>query len=326
MSYPLQYFRLAIGNTDCNVIASSSSISVSRNTGKPIEKWYLNYMKENVFQIVNASNNKAITSSENSVTLSDINNSESQNFKIEGVEKDYERYYLYYKITSDSDSSKALTYSVDSGFSLEKYSGDIFQKYKLNLDGLEGFAANCTTTLGEKAGTIGGLLGPTIIANTMQEFMKEMNSEGPKTIVLNVNVDMKMEKNTRVRDYKTIVGSYKYKTIYDCRIRSNDELGRDNPSDNIIFRNLDIQAREDGSRTLLSFYSSPNIWFDHINFNSTIEYDRKSNGQDNVGKFVWVNTPFANRPDSKDIDRTPDYYTVSYCKFTNKYWCFRNSK
>ena len=133
---------------------------------------------------------------------------------------------------------------------------------------------------------------------------------------------MKYEKNTRIRDYKTIVGSFKYHTIYDSRFRTNDTLGKDDPSDNIVLRNLDFVARDDGDRILLSFWSSRQVWIDHINFNNTISYNRKGDGQDGVGKFIWINTPYPDRPDSKDLNRSPDYITVSYCKFTNKYWCF----
>ena len=97
-------------------------------------------------------------------------NSESQKWNIEGVEKDYEEYYLYYRITSNSDNTKSLTYSEDNGFSLAQYTGDGFQKYKLNLDGLEGFAANCKTSQGEKAGTIGGLLGQVVYSNNAEEL------------------------------------------------------------------------------------------------------------------------------------------------------------
>ena len=322
MTYPLQYFRLAIGDTDNNITASGTSLVPSHQTGKTNEKWYVNYIKTNVFQIINVSNNQLITASENNVSLANNSNSDSQNWKIEGVDKDYDGYYLYYKITNNADSSKSLTYTANQGFSLTKYSGINYQKFKLNLDGLEGFAANCKTASGEKAGTIGGLLGPVVFVNTKDELIKELDSVGPQTIVLNANIDMKYEKNTRIRDYKTIVGSFKYHTIFDSRFRTNDTLGKDDPSDNIILRNLDFEAREDGDRILLSFWSSRQIWIDHINFNSTIAYDRKGNGQDGVGKFIWINTPYQDRPDSKDLNRSPDYITVSYCKFTNKYWCF----
>ena len=153
MTYPLQYFRLAIGDTDNNISANGSSLSPSPLTGKPTEKWYVNFISANVFQIANASNNKLITASGNNVVLANNSNSESQKWKIEGVDKDYEGFFLYYKITSNSDSSKSLTYIANEGFSLAKYSGINYQKFKLNLDGLEGFAANCKTSSGEKAGT-----------------------------------------------------------------------------------------------------------------------------------------------------------------------------
>jgi pectin lyase len=150
MTYPLQYFRLAIGDTDNNITASGTSLVPSHQTGKTNEKWYVNYIKTNVFQIINVSNNQLITASENNVSLANNSNSDSQNWKIEGVDKDYDGYYLYYKITNNADSSKSLTYTANQGFSLTKYSGINYQKFKLNLDGLEGFAANCKTASGEK--------------------------------------------------------------------------------------------------------------------------------------------------------------------------------
>ena len=229
MSFPVQYFRLAIGDTDNNVTASGTSLAPSPHTGKTNEKWYVNYINANVFQIANASNNQLITASGNNVSLANNSNSDSQKWIIEGVQKDYDGYFLYYKITSNTDSSKTLTYTANQGFSLTNYSGLNYQKFKLNLDGLEGFAANCKTSSGEKAGTIGGLLGPVVFVNNKDELINELNSVGAQTIVLNANIDMKYEKNTRIRDYKTIVGSFKYHTIYDSRFRTNDPLGKDDP-------------------------------------------------------------------------------------------------
>ena len=86
-------------------------------------------------------------------------------------------------------------------------------------------------------------------------------------------------------------------------------MGKDDPSDNIILRNLDFEARDDGDRIILIFWSSRQVWIDHINFNNTISYNRKGDGSDGVGKFIWINTPYANKPDGKDIDRSPDYIT-----------------
>lgn len=59
---------------------------------------------------------------------------------------------------------------------------------------------------------------------------------------------------------------------------------------------------------------------DHINFDNTLSYDKKGNGQNEVGKLIWVNTPYDNSDDKKDKNRSPDYVTVSYCKLTNRYW------
>ena len=191
MTYPLQYFRIGIGDTDNNVVASGSSLAPSHETGKSHEKWYINYKSSGVFQIANASNNQVITASGSSVSLANNSNSATQNWKIEGVQKDYDGYYLYYKITSNADSSKSLTYTANKGFSLASYSGTNYQKFKLNLDGLEGFAANCKTSSGEKAGTIGGLLGAVVYVNTADELETQLNSVGAQTIVINANIDMK---------------------------------------------------------------------------------------------------------------------------------------
>ena len=322
MSYPLQYFRIGIGDTDNNIAISGSSLVPSHHTGKNHEKWYLNFISSGVFQIANTSNNQVITANGNAVSISNNSNSAAQSWKIEGVQKDYDGYYLYYKITSNSDSSKALTYTANKGFSLTSYSGVNYQKFKLNLDGLEGFAANCKTNSGEKAGTIGGLLGSVVMVTTADELEKQLNSVGAQIIVINANIDMKSKSNTRIRDYKTIVGSFKYHTIYDSQFRTNDAYGaaNDSPSDNIIFRNLDLQARNVPNRILINIWSSRQIWIDHINFNSSLNYSRTGNGQDEVGKFIWLNTPYENYKDAKDRLRSPDYMTISYCKFTNRYW------
>ena len=133
---------------------------------------------------------------------------------------------------------------------------------------------------------------------------------------------MKTKMHTIIRDYKTIVGSFESHTIYDSNFRTNNEYGTegDEQSDNIIFRNLDLQSVNERGRILINIWSSRQIWIDHINFNCSIEYDRKGNGQDEVGKFIWLNTPYENYMDKKDRLRSIDYITISYCKFTNRFW------
>ena len=162
------------------------------------------------------------------------------------------------------------------GFLLKEYTGGIYQKFKINLDGLEGFAANCKTKSGEKAGTIGGLFGPVVEVTTDEELKNALNSDGPKTIVLKANIDMKTHMHTRIRDFKTLVGSYEYHTLYDTNFRTNNEYGTegDEPSDNIVFRNLEMESRSEKGRILINIWSSRQIWIDHINSNvhlNTIE-------------------------------------------------------
>ena len=326
MNYPLQYFRIGIGNTNNNIISYGSSLYPYHHTGKMLEKWYLKYIRADVFLIINALNSLVMTGDEEGVSMKDYSESDNQLWTFEGIENDYDGYTLYYKILNIGQSSKALTYKENISFSLEEYSEsaaeNIYQKYKINLDGLEGFAANCKTTSGEKAGTIGGLFGPVIEVTTADELVNELKSIGPKTIVVNGNIDMTDKWHTRIRDYKTLVGSFQKNTLYDPFFRTNNEYGTegDEPSDNIVIRNLNLEINSQYGRILINIWSSRQIWIDHINFKNNLVYDRKGNGQDDVGKFIWLNTPYDSYMDKKDRLRSIDYITISYCKLTNKYW------
>ena len=322
VSYPVQLFRLGLGDTDNNVTASGTLLAPAEAEGTANEKWSLNYISSGVYEIVNSATGQILTANGSGVSLANDTDGANQRWKIEGVKKDFDGYYLYYKITSNADTSKALTYSEGAGFNLSGYTGDIYQHYKLNLDGLEGFAADCMTSSGEKAGTIGGLLGEVVYVSTADELEKELDTVGAQTIVVTANIDMQNKGNTRIRDNKTIVGSYGAHTIYDSQFRTNDAWGAedDSPSDNIVFRNLDMEAKNVPNRILINIWSSRQIWIDHVNFNSQLSYDRTGNGQDEVGKFIWINTPYDNYRDAKDRLRSPDYVTISYCKFTHRYW------
>jgi len=321
-SYPIQKFRFALFNSNQNINVSGSNIIVAPQNGKETEKWSLDYVSSGVFEIVHPASGQVLTASGNKVVLKASSHNTNQQWKIEGVQKDYDGYYLYYKITSQSNNSKSLTFVDGEGFSLKKYNNDNYQKFKLNLDGLEGFAGNCKTNSGEKAGTIGGLLGETVFVSNANQLEAELKTTVPKTIVITADIDMRNKSHTRIRDNKTLVGSFAKHTIYDPWFRTNNEYGTagDEPSDNIVFRNLDLQAKNVKDRIFINVWSSRQIWIDHINFNSQLSYDRKGNGQDEVGKFIWINTPYENYLDKKDLKRSPDYVTVSYCKFSHRYW------
>jgi len=244
-SYPIQKFRIGLYNTNQNVNGSGEYLIVDTQNGKETEKWTLNHIYKGLFEIVNSSNGQLLTANSNGVFLSKNSNIVNQQWKIEGVQKDIDGYYLYYKIISNFDESKVLTFTNGKGFTIADYSGNNYQKYKLNLDGLEGFAANCKTDKGEKAGTIGGLLGETVFVSTANQLETELKTLDPKTIVITADIDMSKKSHTRIRDNKTLVGSFSKHTIYDSMFRTNNEYGNegDEPSDNIVFRNLDLQAK-----------------------------------------------------------------------------------
>lgn len=320
-SYPVQEFLIGIADTDRNVNVSGASIKSDVFNGTDSEKWSLNYVSDGVYEI--AGNGGVLTASSNGTVIEKDSDKASQRWKIEGVQKDFDGYNLYYKIVSSEDSSKALTFSPDSDtFMLSEYNGGTYQKYKINLDGIEGFAGNAMCDEGEKASAIGGLFGETVFVSNDKDLMKYLDSPEPYTIVVNGKIDMQSHGNTRIRDNKTIVGSYGANTIYDCQFRTNDAYGAENdsPSDNIIFRNIDFQAVNVKNRILINIWSSRNIWIDHCSFTNNLSYDRSGNGQDEVGKFIWINTPYDSYLDAKDRLRSPDYITISYCNLKNRYW------
>lgn len=321
-SYPVQEVRFGIGDTDRNVCISSTSSGAklisSTITGDRNEKWYLKYVSSGVYKIVNSQTDYVLTMSGSNCYISKDIDSNEQKWKIVGVQKDFEGQYLYYQIVNYSDSTKALTFSETTGnFSLASYTGSIDQKFKLNCDGQEGFAANCVVSSGEKAGTIGGLLGQTVYVDTVDELENALNSTDPLTVVVTGNIDCKNAGYTRIRDNKTLVGSYSARTIQDCQLRTNNEYGiaGDEPSDNIIIRNIDFEAVNNQNKILVQIWSSRYIWIDHCNFNAQFTCDKSE-----VGKFIWINTPYDSYMDAKDLDRSPDYITLSYNNFTNRYW------
>lgn len=324
-SYPVQEFRLGMSDTNNNVTVSDTSLVPSVVTGKNNEKWSLNFVSSGVYEIVNSSNGQILTASGSGVALAPDTNAANQRWKIEGVEKDFEGYWLYYKITSNADSSKTLTYTEGAGFGLTKYSGADYQKYMLNLDGLEGYAASSSVNGKIKAGTIGGLLGETVFVNNVADFISAIDDPEPKTVVVTADLDLvnQSKEKQRIRDNKTIVGSYSANTIYDSQLRNDDFWGKDeSPSNNIVIRNMNFVARtlnSNGSGViLLQFYGVRNLWVDHNNFSATFSQNKDAE----VGKFIWINTPAANWSDGCYNAVNPDYITISYNYMKNRYWTF----
>src|SRR5574344_3048421 len=104
---------------------------------------------------------------------------------------------------------------------------------------------------------------------------------------------MQKHSHTRLRDNKTLVGCYGSHTLYDPFFRTNNEYGTegDEPSDNIIFRNLKMVAKNQPNRILINVWSSRQIWIDHIYFESQLTYVRKVRGQDRAGLFTCMTLP-----------------------------------
>ncbi len=312
-SYPVQAVQIGAYNTKRGLSHTGTSV----NTGDPGGIWRIDYVSDGVYQIVSLSDGTYLTANSSVCTMAAKNDSASQNWNIVGVTQDHEGYGLYYQIVNTSTNTALTYYQGNNTVGLTAYTGDGAQKWKLNLYGQEGFSGNCMVAEGEKAANIGGLLGRTVTASTADELEAYLNATEPLTIVVTGNIDMQNKFHTRIRDYKTIVGSYSANTIADCYLRTNDEYGAENdsPSDNIVIRNIDFQAVNVEDRILINIWSSRNIWIDHCTFNSQLTRDR-----DEVGKFIWINTPYESYLDAKDRLRSPDYVTISYCTFANRYW------
>ena len=321
-SYPVQAVNFGAYTTNRNLNSTGSSVNTQKSAGTTSENWRIDYVSAGVYQIVSIADGKYLTASGTTCTMANRASDTSQNWRIESVQKDFEGYDLYYRITSVSTGAALTYYQGNNTVGLASYTGDGAQKWKLNLFGLEGFAANSLAGGNEKAGTIGGVLGETVFVSTADELEKQLNSVGPQTIVITADIDMQKKSHTRIRDNKTIIGSYSKNTIYDSQFRTNDTYGAvdDSPSDNIVFRNLNMIAKNVSNRILINIWSSRQIWVDHCTFISYLNSDHTGNGYDEVGKFIWLNTPYKDYLDAKDNGRSPDYITISYNIFRNRFW------
>lgn len=330
-SYPVQELRFGIGDTNRSITISGTDsgdyVSSAEFLGNRTQKWYLNYIASGVYEIVNSQTGYVLTNEGGLAVTSPDTDGANQRWQITAVSQDFEGNDLYYKIVSNADSTTALTFDTESNsFSVDSYTGALYQTYKLNLDGLEGFAGNCMVNGKEKAGTIGGLLGETVFCDTVEEVVTALDSKVPMTVVVTANLNFvnQSKANQQIRDDKTLVGSYAANTITDCQFRNDDLWGEeeDTPAGNIVIRNMNFRGEylnDTGSGNLLfGFYGIRNFWLDHNSFSATFE----QNYTKEVGKFMWINTPASGWADDKWNAYNPDYITASYNTFLNRYWTF----
>lgn len=330
-SYPVQEFRFGIGDTNRSITISGTDsgdyVSSAEFLGNRTQKWYLNYIASGVYEIVNSQTGYVLTNEGGLAVTSPDTDGANQRWQITAVSQDFEGNDLYYKIVSNADNTTALTFDTESNsFSVDSYTGALYQTYKLNLDGLEGFAGNCMVNGKEKAGTIGGLLGETVFCDTVEEVVEALDSKVPMTVVVTANLNFVNQSKAKqqIRDDKTLVGSYAANTITDCQFRNDDLWGEeaDTPAGNIVIRNMNFRGEylnDTGSGNLLfGFYGIRNFWLDHNSFSATFAQDKSHE----VGKFVWINTPAKGWADDKWNAYNPDYITASYNSFLNRYWTF----
>ena len=327
--YPIQEFRLGIFNTNRNInitgYGEGSALNSWITNGEENENWYLNYVSSGVYEIVNSKTGFLITNNNGKAVLSKDSDASNQRWHIESVQNDFDGFNLYYKIVSTADNSSALTFVQNGNYiSTETYSGKDYQKFKLNLRGLEGYAGNCAIGGQEKACTIGGLLGETVYVSDLQNLIAQLDSKEAKTIVLKGNIDFyaQSKEKQRIRDNKTLIGCYGDHGIYDSQLRNDDFWGGDDrPSLNIVIKNIDFVAKtltNNCGVICLYFYGVRNLWLDHCNFSATFGQDKDNE----VGKFCWINTPVDNWSDGKYNTYNPDYITISYNHFKNRFWTF----
>lgn len=318
-NYPVQELRFGIGDTNRSFSISDTvdgsyiSSLGELDAGTDNAKWSLNYISAGVYEIVSSATGYVLTEQNGLAVIAPDSDGANQRWQITPVQQDSEGFDLYYKIVSNADTNAALTFDADSNsISVDTYSGDIYQKYRLNLDGLQGYASNCMVDGNEKAGAIGGLLGETVFVDTDDELKSAMLKTEPLTIVLTKDLDWHPYGQQEIRSHKTLVGAYGV-TLKDAQIRTcpNDTNSSTPPSDNLVFRNLTFLAKDSTNCMLFNIYSSRQIWIDHCTFNSELP-----RSVDEVGKFIWCNSPF----DGKWKSRATDFMTISYCKFYNRYW------
>ena len=265
--YPAQAVNFTAYTTARNLNKSNTSLNTQIASGSTTENWRIDYVSSGVYNIVNMSDNSYLTANETKCITSSASGNSNQQWNIIGTDKDFLGNYLYYKIVNVSTGKAITYYQKDNSIGLDQYTNDGAQKWKLNCYGLEGFAANSKMSEGEKAGTIGGLLGETIFISDMTSMKEALLRTEPLTIVLTANIDCSGENyDWMIEDNKTIIGSYQANQMRDCKLRTNDYYGKLDPSDNIIIRNMKFQVEVNPNMLVLAIYSSKNIWVDHCTF------------------------------------------------------------
>ncbi|WFR60945.1 pectate lyase [Paenibacillus amylolyticus] len=318
VQYPVQEV-LIVGETDRNLALQehdNSRIHTELSSGESNQRWRLSTSDGIYFQIINMKTNKPLSQNDltdttvtHDATVSDTDEN-SQLWQFVGADKDAYGDFYNYAIVSKNDSNLVLTEGTSNNMlTLSHYIGSANQKWKLNSSGIVGYAGFVEQNGKIKTGTTGGLLGETIEVRDYPSLKKALNDDLPRTIIVAANIDLSVEPVvTKIGSNKTIIGSYFAHTLTNPRFVTDDPYGVTGVSNNIILKNLNIEVDNRPGLINLSVYGSRNVWVDHCTFDSNMPVDVNE-----VGKYIWVN-----HSGSRDLD--PDYYTISYSKFSNRYW------
>ena len=119
------------------IVPGDDHVSSAEFLGNRTQKWYLHYIASGVYEIVNAQTGYVLTNEGGLAVTAPDTDGANQRWQITAVSQDFEGNDLYYKIVSNADSTAALTFDTESNsFSVDSYTGTLYQNYKLNLDGL----------------------------------------------------------------------------------------------------------------------------------------------------------------------------------------------
>ncbi|WP_186323374.1 pectate lyase family protein [Paenibacillus xylanexedens] len=316
--YPVQEV-LIVGATDRNLAIQeqdNSHIHTEPSTGESNERWRLSTSDGVYFQIINMNTNTPLSQYDLMAPTDSLDHVEtdtsddSQLWQFVGADQDAYGDFYNYTIVSKNDSNLVLTEETSNNIlTLSNYIGSTNQKWKLNSSGIVGYAGFVEHNGKMKTGTIGGLLGETVEVRDYPSLKKALDDDLPRTIIVAANIDLSVEPVvTKIGSNKTIIGSYAAHTLTNPRLITDDPYGVTGVSNNIILKNLNIEVDNRPGLINLSVYGSRNLWVDHCTFNSNMPVDVNE-----VGKYIWVNY-------SGNQDLDPDYYTISYSKFSNRYW------
>lgn len=317
LTYPAQEVNFGFHNTVRNLnitgFAAGSPLNTWVPNGEENEDWRIDFVSKGVYEIVNARTGLLMAQRNDTAILAAKSGDASQRWSVVGIDRDFLGEFLYYRLVN-TGTGKALSFSATgNSVTLAGISSATSQKWRIDADGLQGFAANSKVSEGEKAGTIGGLLGKTVYVASLAELSAALADPEPLTVVLTANLDcLNQGADFRIASDKTLIGSWAANKLIDVRLRTNDAAQVLQPSDNIIIKNMAFPVEKKEDWIVLQVYSSKNVWVDHCTFTSTLP-----KAVDEVGKFIWINTPYSGR----DMARSPDFVTLSQNIFRNRYWC-----